>query len=289
MHEPEFLTVPELADLLRIKERKVYDLAASGEVPCTRATGKLLFPSVAVRDWLEAHSSGHVVKTPRPPVVLGSHDPLLDWAIRESRCGLASYFDGSADGLARFNRREGVAAGLHLHDAEGREWNIPSVARSSANQNAVLVRFATRARGLVLRRELEGVSGMADLAGRRVVPRQGGSGSDVLFRQLAAKDGLDVDALDLTEVARTETEAVQTLARGDADATLGLETVARDFGLPFVPLVEERFDLLVNRRAWFDTPMQRLMVFCQSEATMARAEKMGGYDLTGLGTVRWNA
>ncbi|MGR3671691.1 substrate-binding domain-containing protein, partial [Sagittula sp.] len=46
---------------------------------------------------------------------------------------------------------------------------------------------------------------------------------------------------------------------GDADATLGLETVARDFGLPFVPLVEERFDLLVNRRAWFDTPMQRLM------------------------------
>ncbi len=288
MIEPEFLTVPELAELLRIKERKVYDLAASGEVPCTRATGKLLFPSRGVRGWLEAHSDGMVVKPPRPAVVLGSHDPLLDWAIRESRCGLASYVDGSTDGLRRFVAREGVAAGLHLLDAEGREWNTPLVAQTCAGQNAVLIRFATRARGLVLGRDVSGVSGMEDLAGRCVVPRQGESGSDVLFRQLAVKAGLGMEAMSFTEVARTETEAVQVVARGEADATLGLETVARDFGLPFVPLVEERFDLLVHRPAYFDTAMQRLMAFCGSEAMAARAEKMGGYDLTGIGTVRWN-
>lgn len=289
MTEHEFLTVPELADLLRLKERKIYDLAASGEVPCTRATGKLLFPAAGIRAWLDAHSEGAVSKTPRPGVVLGSHDPLLDWAIRESRCGLATYFDGSTDGLVRFRRREGVAAGLHLADDEGREWNVPRVARDCAGQNAVLVRFATRSRGLVLGRDVSGIAGMADLAGRRVVPRQPESGSDVLFGMLAAKAGLDLKRVEIVEVTRTETEAVQAVARGDAEATLGLMSVAKDFGLPFVPLIEERFDLLVNRRAWFDTGMQRLMVFCQSEAMAARAERMGGYDLTGLGTVRWNA
>lgn len=289
MHEPDFLTVPELAELLRLKERKIYDLAASGEVPCTRATGKLLFPSAGIRAWLDQHSEGAVTKTPRPAVVLGSHDPLLDWAIRESRCGLASYFDGSTDGLVRFRRREGVAAGLHLLDTDGREWNVPRVARDCTGQNAVLLRFATRARGLVLGRDVHGIADMADLQGRRVVPRQPESGSDVLFGQLAARAGLDMRSVTLTDLARTETEAVQTVARGDAEATLGLESVARDFGLPFVPLIDERFDLLVNRRAFFETPLQRLMTFCQSEAMMDRAERMGGYDLAGLGTVRWNA
>lgn len=43
----EYLTVRELADLLRLKARKVYDLAASGTVPCSRATGKLLCPADA--------------------------------------------------------------------------------------------------------------------------------------------------------------------------------------------------------------------------------------------------
>ncbi|MBP0484758.1 helix-turn-helix transcriptional regulator [Sagittula salina] len=289
MTEHEFLTVPELADLLRLKERKIYDLAATGEVPCTRATGKLLFPAAGIRAWLDAHSEGAVSKAPRPGVVLGSHDPLLDWAIRESRCGLATYFDGSSDGLARFRRREGVAAGLHLLDPDGREWNVPRVARECSGQNAVLVRFAARERGLVLGRDVTGIAGMADLAGRRVVPRQPESGSDLLFGLLAAKAGLDMARVDLTEVTRTETEAVQAVARGDAEATLGLRSVARDFGFNFVPLIEERFDLVVNRRAWFDTGMQRLMVFCQSEAMAERAERMGGYDLTGLGTVRWNA
>ncbi len=100
----EFLTTRELAELLRIKERKVYDLAASGQVPCSKATGKLLFPRDAIDAWVAEHSSGleRYSSLAPPNVILGSHDPLLDWALRESRCGLASYLDGSTDGLQRF-------------------------------------------------------------------------------------------------------------------------------------------------------------------------------------------
>ncbi len=285
---PEYLTVAELAELLRLKERKIYDLAASGAVPCSRATGKLLFPARDVRAWIASHSSGLPVDPqPRPRVLLGSHDPLLDWAVRESRCGLATYFDGSLDGLQRFAARDGVACGMHVLDAGGEGWNIASVMEAGV-EGSVLIGFAARRRGLVLRTDGPEVATLADLAGHRFVPRQPLSGTDALFRQLAAAAGLDVGTLALTPVARTETEAVQSVARGEATATFGLETVARDFGLCFVPVIEERFDLLVDRRAFFDPPMQSLLEFCRSEGFHAQAQRLGGYDLSALGEVRWN-
>ena len=96
---PAYLTTRELADLIRVKERKVYDLVAAGDVPCSRATGKLLFPRDAVLAWIDRAGENADEVRERPPVVLGSHDPLLEWALRESGCGLASLFDGSLDGV----------------------------------------------------------------------------------------------------------------------------------------------------------------------------------------------
>ena len=290
----EYLTVKELAALLRLKERKVYDLAASGAVPCSKATGKLLFPAPEIRPWIEQAKSGGLSApgtgaAARPPIVLGSHDPLLDWAIRQSRCGLATFFDGSLDGLGRFAAGEGVAAGLHVHDAESGRWNMPAVSDTVAHQNSVLISFATRRRGLVFLPGAVKPTRLSDLAGRRMVPRQAESGTDRLFRELAAREGLDLADLAFAEVARTEDDAVEAVRRGDADVTFGLEAVARSYGLEFCPIVEEQFALVVDRKAWFDEPMQKLMDFCAGKPFASRAAAYGGYDIRNLGTVIWNA
>jgi putative molybdopterin biosynthesis protein len=290
----EYLTVKELAELLRLKERKIYDLAASGEVPCSKATGKLLFPASEIRQWIERAKSGGVSQAEpgsavRPPIVLGSHDPLLDWAIRESRCGLASYYDGSLDGLDRFVRGEGIVAGLHIHDPKSGHWNVPAVSAAASDQNAVLVCFATRRRGLVFRPGEAAPTGLRDLAGRRIVPRQAESGTDTLFRELAAKEGLDLSVLDFVEVARTEDEAVEAVRRGRADAAFGLEAVAQGYGLEFLPVVDEQFALLVDRKAWFDGPMQKLMAFCRTEQFLNRATACSGYNTKNCGKVLWNS
>ncbi|APE43222.1 excisionase [Sulfitobacter alexandrii] len=293
MPDHEYLTVRELADLLRLKERKVYDLAASGSVPCSRATGKLLFPADEIRAWIERAKSGSGVAAPpsvaRAPILLGSHDPLLDWAIRQSRCGLASYYDGSLDGLRRFTAGEGVAAGLHIHDPVSNNWNVPAVAAAAAGQNAVLVTFALRQRGLVFRSGGAAPRSFSDLEGRSFVPRQPESGTEILFWELADKAGLARDGLRLADVARTEDEAVEAVRRGDAEATFGLEAAARAYGLEFLPLVEEEFSLLVERKAWFDAPMKRLMAFFAEETFARRAASSGGYDIGHLGRVTWNA
>jgi molybdate-binding protein len=65
--------------------------------------------------------------------------------------------------------------------------------------------------------------------------------------------------------------------------------MARQFGLAFLPTVVERFDLVVDRHAWFEPPFQRLLAFCATPAFAAKAAELGGYDLAGHGRVVWNA
>ena len=287
----EYLTTKELAALLRIKERKVYDLAASGEVPCSRAMGKLLFPRQAVEAWIAARSSGmeRFAAAALPKVFLGSYDPLLEWALRESRCGLATYFDGSADGLQRFTQREGVATGLHLYDAANDDWNMAAVAERCGDLPAVLVEWATRQRGLIVGEGLAGeVQSLANLKGRRFAPRQAEAGAQQTFLALLARAGVAVEDITQTPPLRTEADAALSVLEGKAEAAFGLEAYAVQYRLPFVPIIRERYDLLVDRRSWFEPPMQAFLRFCETDAFRARAADLAGYDVDGFGRVHFN-
>ena len=293
MTEPssQYLTTKELAALLRIKERKVYELAASGEVPCSRATGKLLFPRQAIEAWIGQRSSGQAATAAvqRPNVVLGSHDPLLDWALRESRSGLATFLDGSLDGIERFARGEGVATGLHIYLPETDDWNDTLVRDRFGHDPVVLIEFAWRDRGLIVAPDHRAkIRDIAGLRGRRVVPRQPEAGSQVLLTHLFEKDGLRPVDVELAAVARSETDAAIAVLEGNVDAAFGLRSLARQYQLGFVPLVRERFDLLVDRRAWFEPPLQRFADFCRSVAFDSKAAALQGYDVSGFGRIHFN-
>jgi putative molybdopterin biosynthesis protein len=288
----EYLTTKELAALLRIKERKVYDLAASGKVPCSKAMGKLLFPRAEIEAWIEAERTGAMPSSllaPSPDVFLGSHDPLLEWALRESRCGLATFFDGSTDGLRRLATRSGVGAGLHLFDAQAGDWNTAAILQDCARMPVVLVEWAKRRRGLIVKPGLEKwIGGVSDLSGRTFAARQEEAGAQVLFQHLASEAGLDTSALGTTVIARSETDAALAVHDGKAEASFGLQSLAEQYRLGFVPVIEERFDLLVDRRSWFEPPMQTLVRFCQSNAFRQRASELPGYDISHFGIVHWN-
>ncbi|MBU2583031.1 MAG: helix-turn-helix transcriptional regulator [Alphaproteobacteria bacterium] len=286
-----FLTTKELADLLRLKERKVYDMAAAGEVPCTRATGKLLFPRDAVDAWLAEHTEtgGLAATKPRPGVVLGSHDPLIEWALRECRSGLASYFDSSRDGLERFAAGEGIATGLHLYCPDSDNWNVSFVSSMLGGQAIVLIEWAKRQRGLIVAEGNPlGIASIADLRGKKVVPRQATAGSQVLFDHLIAAAEFGTGDFVLTNPALSEADAVLAVQEGKADAAFGLGALAGPYQLDFVPLAEERFDLLVDRRSYFEPPLQSLFTFTRTKAFADKARDLSGYDVSRLGTVHFN-
>ncbi|ASJ70248.1 helix-turn-helix transcriptional regulator [Granulosicoccus antarcticus] len=291
LSDDPYLTTRELAELLRIKERKVYDMATHGDVPCVRVVGKLLFPRSEIMQWIAASRSGpqaNGAPMVLPPTVLGSHDPLLDWALRESGSALAAFMDGSADGLRRMAVNEGVACGTHLHEADG--WNVNTVSEQFEHQPVVLVEFAKRVRGLIVAagNPLQ-LSDVASLAGHRVARRQDNAASQQLFEHLLGKAEMTNDAVQMVEdCARTEDELGMQVFDGRVDAAFGLASVASRLRLEFVPLLEERFDLLVWRQAWFEPAFQHLLTFMQSEAFRNKAASLGGYDISSLGKVHFN-
>jgi excisionase family DNA binding protein len=296
----EYLTTHEVADYLRIKERRVYELVRQRQIPCTRATGKWLFPRALIDRWVaEQLEMAPASARETPPVVAGSHDPLLDWAVKESGCGLALLPGGSLDGLKRLADGQARVAGLHLFHADLAErdpqaaFNVPNVKDAAQPADAVLLEWAWRTQGLVLPAgNPDGVAGLADLAAKRipVVRRQAESGSGLLLDHLARQAGLagrDLSFVD--ETARSEMDLGLAILEGRARAGVAVEAVARSLQLDFVPLQQERFDLLLGRRDYFGPAVQTLMTFARGAAFAERARRLGGYDVSGLGTVHYNA
>ncbi len=288
---PEFLTTRELAALLRVKERKIYELAAAGEVPCRKITGKLLFPRAEIETMLRGESGAAADRKELPNVVVGSHDPLLEWALRESGSGLAAFLDGSLDGLRRLEQGEAIAAGMHVMESDdGAQFNVEHVRERIGAEPVVLLEWAWREQGLILPcGNPHGVKCLADLRGRRFIPRQKDAGTYVLMRRLADAQGLSLDELNLlAPPARSQPDVAVAVANDKADAGLGLACVAAQFKLAFVPVMRERYDLVVYRRAYFEPPLQSLLAFCASDAFAEHARELGGYDLSGFGRVHFN-
>jgi excisionase family DNA binding protein len=291
MHD--FMTTKEVADYLRIKERRVYELVRRRAIPCTRVTGKWLFPKTLIDVWLAEGAAGQAsARVQAPPVIAGSHDPLLDWAARESGCGLALLPGGSLDGLGRFAEGAAQVAGLHLYDAQTESFNVPAVAGTLPQAGLVLIEWAWRRQGLVVAAgNPKDLAGLEDLArdGVTVARRQEAAGSRLLLAQLLERAGLGLEDLSFTaETAHGETDLGLAILEGRADAGLAVEAAARTLKLDFLPLMRERYDLLLRRRDYFEAPVQTLLAFARGAAFRTRAEQMGGYDVSGLGRVHLN-
>jgi len=289
---PARLTVAEIARHLRLGTRKVYDLVARKGLPHLRLGGKLLFELEEVERWLAQSAGGSAPRAGLPPAVIGgSHDPLLDWAVRESRCGLAMLTQGSGDGLQRLARGEVSAALMHLPSADLADFNRAEAEEHLRGRNVALVEWARREQGLLVRRgNPKKVRTVADLAkkGVAVAARQAGAGSAALLERLLAREGLDRRRLRVTVTTMGENDLAMAVKSGEADAGLGARAAAAPLGLDFVPLVVERLDLGVSRAAWFEAPLRALFAFARGKPFIEHARALGGYDISGLGTVTWN-
>jgi excisionase family DNA binding protein len=281
----------EVAAYLRLKQRRVYDLVRTNALPHVRATGKLLFPRAQVDAWLASKSSAP--RESAPLIIAGSHDPLLEWAARESGSGLAVLACGSSAGLDRFTEGAATVAAMHWIDRESGDYNVPLVRARLPGADVVVVEWARRTQGLVLApgNPLK-IRTLADLARRkaRIVDRQKESGSRELFVYLAQRAGVAYDRLvHVPRPARAETELAAAIRDGKADAGIAIEAAARAHGLGFIRLATERFDLVVRRRDYFEPPMQALLGFARGSELRERAAELGGYDVNGTGSIVFNA
>jgi excisionase family DNA binding protein len=288
------LTTSEAAGYLRIKERKLYELVAEGALPCTKVTGKWLFPRGDLDRWLLAGMTRPfgVIPAEPPAIVGGSHDPLLQWALVESRSGLAMLPEGSEAGYRRFLLGEVVTAAIHFHDLVDAEVdsNVATVSSEPGLYDAVLIGFAAREQGLLVAKGNPlGLTSLtvAKLAKARLAQRPAGAGAQQLLLAMLSREQFTLDDFETSYVAPTGPDIAQSIRAGHSDFGIATRAVASAAGIDFVPVALERFDLVMRQRDSYRLPLQKLLAFLRSPAFAVRAQELGGLDVSRAGEVRW--
>lgn len=295
MQDQIYLTTDEAASYLRLKERKLYDLVAREAVPCTKVSGKWLFPRAALDRWLEAGLAWPENLRPSapPPIIGGSQDSLLEVAVRDSGCGLALLAEGSQAGLDRLLRGEVAIAAIHLHATPDDDAaNLTAVSAQASLSDAVVIGFARREQGLLVAPGNPlGLSGIASAVGQRArfARRQQGAGAHLLLASLLAREAVPLSAMIVAEgVCATGQDLALAVRTGRADCGIASRAIATAFGLDFLPLVWEHVDLALRRRTYFEPATQTLLAWMRGPQMAARARELGGYDLAQSGAVRLN-
>lgn len=228
-------------------------------------------------------------------VAIGSHDPLLDELAdllhqADPSAYMSSSHVGSMGGLMAIRRRETHMAGCHLLNEADGSYNTAILEKQFPQGGVYQVECVGRTQGLMVAPGNPlGLTGFGDIArpGVRYVNRQKGSGTRILADYLCRKEGVDPDKVyGYQREEFTHTAVAAQIAGGTADAGMGIYSAARIYGLDFLPVCVEQYDLIIPNYAW-DSPMvRRVLEILAGPAFRARLEKLGGYTLDKPGRVR---
>ena len=222
----------------------------------------------------------------RTIVAIGSHDLVLDLAANALRAedptlSLVSTNVGSLGGLVAL--RDGLChiAGSHLlHPATGKH-TLPYLEEMMPGRDLAVVRLVHREQGLLVPPDNpREITGLADLAGGRLsyVNRQRGAGTRMLLDHELSRLGVDPD--EVTGYAReepTHLAVAAAVAAGRADCGLGILAAARAFGLDFVPVAREPYDLVLDAASLDEPLLAPLWELLSSPEFHASIVALGGY------------
>ncbi len=224
---------------------------------------------------------------PADIVITGSDDPLLSFLARSS--GFTASPVGSLTGLLILARREADVAGIHLLDLETGEYNAPFVKHLMPEDSSVLVNLAFRRNGLMIARgNPKNIRSVRDLTRDDIhfINRQRGAGTRLLLFSKLAAAHIDPHSLaDWEHAVGTHEAVAAAIATGHADAGPGLEAIAAEWDLDFIPLGEERYDLAMLQETFDSGRVKPLLDALPSHEFRAKGGELRGYDLKRSGTI----
>ena len=222
-------------------------------------------------------------RTEKPAVIFsGSHDLALEGIAErlQKHVTLLSLPVGSLDGLV--NLRQGLCqiSGAHLLDTENGEYNTSFVRHLFPDRAVVIVTLAHRTQGLMLARgNPKGLKKVSDIARSNVrfVNRNPGSGTRLWFDTELRKLKIPPAKIKgYNNLVKTHSEAAALIAANKADAALGLQAAAHRHSLDFIPLFEERYDLVLPREN--EKPLRPLLDYLQTANFRRELKALRGYN-----------
>lgn len=230
----------------------------------------------------------------RRQVVIGGCDPAMflaaDYLRRQDDENLVPCLMGSGNALAALKRGEVHVAGVHLADERSGAWNLPDLKRSLGGMDCVVVTFAHWEEGWIVRKgNPKNIRGVESLARTnvKIVNRESGSGARrLLDRRLEMSDIKPARVKGYNDEVLSHLAVASRVQAGLADAGVGVRAAAAIFGLDFVPLQPERYDLVIPK-VHYETlrGLKTLLDTIVSGPFRAELEALGGYDTRDTGKV----
>lgn len=299
------MNTKELAAYLEIHEKQVYSLIKEGKLPCTKATGKWIFPKHLIDEWIDEGARGSIakarVKSEKMGGVLlaaGSNDPALDILFALFRANHPEAFvftanTGSSQGLAALGKGYIDMAFSHLLDAKTGDYNIPFVSNMALKIKPVVINLFYRDIGIISAPENpHKIKCIRDIVkkGLMVANRQAGSGTRLLFEHHLKTAGIDPGKVNSHEREFfTHIETGLAVLAGEADAGIASGSAAGMLGLSFIPLATEQFDMVLSRETFFNLNVQALIETLSCEKFRKTASKLGGYDFSKSGRILYSS
>lgn len=297
----ELMNTKEVAKYLDIHEKQVYLLIKAGKIPCTRVTGKWIFPVKLIDEWLQTSAQDgfqqarkRVNSIDGALMAAGSNDPVLDMLLTAMKkdhpaFNIFSASTGSVNGLEALNSGLTDMAFSHLYDPETGDYNTPYLRQYCPDHQPVVVNLFYRQIGfLTAKSKANSFKGWESLIQKdiRFVNRQQGSGIRILLDYELKKRGIacaDISGYD-NEVY-THFEVGLSLIAGEAEAGIASAAVAKILDLNFQPLTSERFDMILDKSTFFQPAIQAFIETLQSGEFKNRVEKIGNYNFKDSGRI----
>ncbi|MBQ9662047.1 MAG: helix-turn-helix transcriptional regulator [Oscillospiraceae bacterium] len=309
MAQNKSLSTQEVADILHVSKSTIYDLIRRGEINSYKIGRKVRFTQDDVDSYIARSRHEQSVQPVRqvdvrssllnppadepPSLIISGQDVVLDilsnylhqLRIPAQRCYLNSF-----EGLLSLYEGRVHAAACHLYSVEEKAFNTPFVKTLLPGIPAVLVNISYRTQGFyVAAGNPKEIRGWRDLARKdiSILNRSPGSSARILLDGQLHRIGLDsrlVNGYD--REMRSHLTMAAAIAGGEADLAIGTERISRQIeGLDFIPLLEERFDLVLRKQFLETEEGQALLRILRSEAYQKEIRHFTGNNYRDIGKV----
>lgn len=297
----ENMSTKEAAEYLGINEKQVYALIKSKSIPCTRVTGKWVFPKKLIDRWITTNSlkdgpfiDDVIRNTTGALFAAGSNDPVLDILINRMQNGsggkhIFSSVTGSTEGIRLLGCGFTDIAWCHLSKPETGEYDMSSIADLVPGKKIAIVHLFQREIGFLLPPDSgDGKMSFSKIAadGIEFINRQKGSGTRILtehFLELEKVNPALIKGYD-NEVS-THMEVGLKILSGKAGAGAATGSVAGMLGLKFQPLINESFDMVLVQDTFFREEVQKFIETLQSDDFREMVSLLGNYSFEKSGKI----
>ncbi|WP_413377467.1 substrate-binding domain-containing protein [Alkalihalobacillus sp. 1P02AB] len=300
-------TVEEVAGLLKVSKLTVYDLIKKGKLPSFKVGRQMRIQSKDLQLFINGKKAprniesmpittqeyAHQGKSAKRKILISGQDVVLDILGKqlETNGDLTALRsnEGSLNGLMNMYKRDCDIVSLHMFDGDSGEYNLPYVRKVLIGHSYIILNLLSRKAGLMVQKGNPfSVKGWLDLKNQklRFINREIGSGARILLEEQLRLNDISPSLVNgYQQVESSHLGVASAIAAGRADVGVGIEKVAKMVDLDFIPLIIERYDLVLLKTPENKELISRVKAIMKKQSFKDEITSLGNYDTAQTGMI----